>query len=107
MCREAGHLSLHGFAAIRGLGRAGISHLSDSVLPDDTPIEVLALYRSNFRGWKYRVRMLPVLSPIETLGDLRKATDDELRKCPTVGVGMVRELRKFCPYRKRARARRN
>jgi hypothetical protein len=70
-----------------------------AVLPDDTPIEVLTLCRGNIRGWETRVRHLAFMPPttVKTLGDLRQASDTQLRKGSFVGNGLLRELRRFCP----------
>ena len=74
-------------------------------LPDDTPIEVLALHDGDIRGWYARLKNLQYNSvdftspPVNTLGDVRTMTDADLLKIPNVGKRMVRELRKFCPFR--------
>ena len=68
-------------------------------LPDDTPIEVLALCPVNLHGWEVKVRNLAWLppTPVKTLGALRRASDTQLRKQSLVGKGLLAELRRFCP----------
>lgn len=68
-------------------------------LPDDTPIEVLALCPGNIRAWDTRIRNLAFVppTPVKTLGDPRKASDTQLRKDSFVGSALLRELRRFCP----------
>lgn len=75
-----------------------------SALPDDTPIEALALCRGNIYGWESRLRSLTCVppTPIKTLGHLRRATDAQLRKDSFVGKGFLRELRRFCPAKEPA-----
>jgi hypothetical protein len=70
-----------------------------SALPDDTPIDVLELCDGRTHGWAVRVGHLKWSeeSPMRTLGDLRHATDAQLRKERNVGKRMVEELRRFCP----------
>jgi hypothetical protein len=70
-----------------------------AALPDDTPIEVLRLCPGKTRAWDTRVHNLTWASPkpVQTLGDLRKATDSQLRRDSRVGQGLLRELRRFCP----------
>jgi hypothetical protein len=70
-----------------------------SVLPNNTPVEVLALCRGNIYGWEARLRSLAYVppTPIKILGHLRRATDAQLRKDSFVGRGFLKELRRFCP----------
>jgi hypothetical protein len=70
-----------------------------SALPDDTPIEVLCLCPGQIQGWNTRVSNLRWLPPtqVKTLGDLRKASDAQLRRDSFVGPRFLRELRRFCP----------
>ena len=53
-----------------------------AALPDDTPIEVLRLCPGKTQAWDTRVHNLTWASPkpVQTLGDLRKATDSQLRR---------------------------
>lgn len=68
-------------------------------LSDDTPIEVLTLCPGNIQAWETRVKNLAFVppTPVKTLGELRKASDTQLRKESCVGKGLLRELRRFCP----------
>jgi hypothetical protein len=70
-----------------------------SALPDDTPIDVLELCDGHIHGWGARISHLKHSNqnPISTLGDLRRAGDQLLRKEPNVGKKMLSELRRFCP----------
>jgi hypothetical protein len=70
-----------------------------SVLQDETPIEVLELCDGDIHGWAARISHLKWsrTNPICTLGDLRRASDAQLRKELNVGTRMVAELRRFCP----------
>jgi hypothetical protein len=83
------------------VGKYG-SHPNITVLPDETPIEVLCLCEGRIHGWSVRVWHLeytPTNEPIRTLGDLRRATAAQLLKEPNVGRKMLAELRRFCPPR--------
>ena len=70
-----------------------------AALPDDTPIEVLCLCPGQIQAWNTRVRNLAWLPPtkVRTLGDVRKASDAQLRRDSFVGPRFLRELRRFCP----------
>jgi hypothetical protein len=70
-----------------------------SALPDDTPIDVLELCDGHIHGWAARISHLKFSAhnPVGTLGDLRRAGDQLLRKEPNVGKKMLTELRRFCP----------
>jgi hypothetical protein len=71
-----------------------------SALPDQTPIGVLELCDDNVYGWAARITQLSLSQehPIQTLGDLRRASDAQLQKQPNIGKKMLRELRRFCPH---------
>ena len=72
------------------------------VLPDDTSIEVLALFRVKIHGWAVRLSHLKYDEPaIATLGDLRDVTDAQLLLIPNVGKRLVTALRRYCPARPR------
>jgi hypothetical protein len=68
-------------------------------LPDDTPIEVLALCPGKFHGWETRIRALGWYppTPVKTLGELRNTPNAQLRQNSLVGDSFLRELRRFCP----------
>jgi hypothetical protein len=70
-----------------------------AALPDETPIDVLALCPGDLHGWEVKVRNLAWLppTPVRTLGALRKATDAKLRRDSFVGKKFLAELRRFCP----------
>lgn len=71
-----------------------------SALPNETPIGVLELCDKNVYGWTARITQLTLSQeyPIQTLGDLRRATDAQLLKQPNIGRTMLRALRRFCPH---------
>jgi hypothetical protein len=70
-----------------------------AALPDDTPVEVLALCPVSLHGWAVKVSNLAWTppTPIKSLGDLRTATDAKLRRDSLVGKGLLAELRRYCP----------
>jgi len=63
------------------------------VISDDTPLESLPISTSlatiffNWRGL------------IETVGDVRKLTDSELKAYRNLGSGRLKQLRYFAPYK--------
>lgn len=72
-----------------------------ATLPDDTPLEVLALCDGKVQGWATRIWHLAngtyLQAPIATLGELRRTSDAQLLKTGNVGKKLVGELRRFCP----------
>jgi DNA-directed RNA polymerase alpha subunit len=67
-------------------------------LADQTPIEVLILCDADMHGWAVRVKSLRrATTPIKTIGNVRRMTDEELLRIPGVGKRMLAELRSFCP----------
>jgi hypothetical protein len=76
-------------------------------LPDDMPTEVLELCDGDMHGWAARIAHLKYWTdhPMRTLGDLRRASDAQLRKVPNLGKKMIAELRRFCPVRDEQHAR--
>ena len=71
-----------------------------ATLPDDTLIDVLVLLPTKVHGWAVRLRQLQYWEPpITTLGDLRRATNQQLLRIPNVGRTFVKEIRRHCPER--------
>ena len=67
-------------------------------LSDQTPIEVLMLCDADMHGWAVRVKALrQAATPIKTIGNLRRMTDEELLRIPGVGSRMLQQLRSCCP----------
>jgi len=67
-------------------------------LTDQTPIEVLILCDADMHGWAVRVKSLrQAATPIKTIGNLRRMTDEELLRIPGVGTRMLQQLRSYCP----------
>jgi hypothetical protein len=64
-----------------------------ATLPDDTPLEVLALCDGKIQGWATRLWHLAndtfLHAPIATLGELRRASDAQLLKGGNVGKKLV------------------
>lgn len=75
-------------------------------LSDRAPLDVLILCDTDFPGWVARLRQLQRTSRVvKTLGDLRTMTDEELFRQPRIGMGLLAQLRLFCPFRPRRDSR--
>jgi Homeodomain-like domain len=82
------------------------AHPKIGELPDNAPLDVLILCDANIHGWEARVRHFH--HAVETLGELRRMSDQELLRLPHIGEKMFAQLRLFCPARSsRSQERKN